>query len=78
MNWSEVAREEILKKEIFETYIKTGKISKEDLEFCNKMDWHPVDELALKEEFVKELKKIRKTKHQKMTLKELDDLLGIK
>ena len=36
------------------------KISDEDWKFCNKIDWHPVDELPLKEEFVKDLKKRKK------------------
>lgn len=57
VNWSDVAREELLKKEIFESYIKTGELSDEDEGFCEEMDWHPVDELELKEEFVKRLKK---------------------
>ncbi len=59
VNWSEVGREEILKREIFENYIKTRKLSKKDEEFCEKIDWHPVDELPLKEEFIEELKKIK-------------------
>lgn len=60
VNWSEVAREEILKKDIFERYIKTGELSDEDWVFCERIDWHPVDELPLKEEFVKRLKEARK------------------
>ena len=60
VNWSEVAREEILKKDIFERYIKTEELSDEDWVFCERIDWHPVDELPLKEEFVKRLKEARK------------------
>lgn len=60
VNWSEVAREESLKKIIFEKYVKTGKLSEEDWKFCDKIDWHPVDELPLKEEFVKKLEEARK------------------
>ena len=60
VNWSEVAREEIMKKDIFERYIKTGELSDEDWVFCERIDWHPVDELPLKEEFVKRLKEARK------------------
>lgn len=60
VNWSEVAREESLKKIIFERYVKTGKLSDEDGEFCEKIDWHPVDELPLKEEFRKELEERKK------------------
>ena len=60
VNWSEIARENVLKKEIFEKFIKTGTISDEDWEFCNMIDWHPVDELPLREEFKKELEKRRR------------------
>jgi len=62
VNWSEIAREETMKKLIFENYIKTGRITDEEWEFCEKIDWHPVDELPLKEEFIKKMEKIRKEK----------------
>ncbi len=62
VNWSEIAREEALKKLIFENYIKIGEISDEEWKFCEKIDWHPVDELPLKEEFIEDLKK-SKTEH---------------
>lgn len=79
VNWSEVAREEILKKDIFERYIKTGELSDEDRMFCERIDWHPVDELPLKEEFVNELQKARNEPSGKsMTLEELDELMGLK
>lgn len=60
VNWSEVAREEALKKDIFEEYIRTGRLSDEDWEFCQEIDWHPVDDLPLKEEFVKKLEQRKK------------------
>ena len=62
VNWSEIAREEAMKKLIFERYIKTGCISDEEWGFCEKIDWHPVDELPLKEEFIEKIKKIKKEK----------------
>lgn len=62
VNWSEIAREEAIKKLIFENYLKTGTLSGEEWEFCEKMDWHPADELPLKEEFKKELERRRKEK----------------
>ena len=62
VNLSEIAREETLKKLIFENYIKTGTISDEEWAFFEKIDWHPVDELPLKEEFIKKLKEIKKEK----------------
>ena len=62
VNWSEVAREEITKKLIFENYMRTGTLTDKEWEFCEKIDWHPVDELPLKEEFRKELEKRKKEK----------------
>lgn len=56
VNWSEVAREALKKREIFEIYIRTGKISDQDMDFCENIDWHPVDELPLQEKFIKEIK----------------------
>ena len=67
VNWSEIGREEILKRYIFEKYLQTRKLSKEENEFCEKIDWHPVDELPLKEEFIKKMQKIRKEKHHKFS-----------
>jgi archaellum biogenesis ATPase FlaH len=66
VNWSEVAREEIIRKEIFERYLKNGKITDEDWIFCDNMDWHPVDELPVKKEYVTKLKKISKAASKKM------------
>lgn len=60
INWSEIAREKLNKERIFKGYFKKGELSEEDWEFCEKMDWHPVDELPLKKEFVKELKERKK------------------
>lgn len=65
INWSEIAREETVKKLIFEGYIKTGDLSDEEWNFCEKIDWHPVDELPIKEEFIEKLKKIKKGKFNK-------------
>ena len=62
VNWSEIASEETLKKLIFENYMKTGSLSDEEWEFCEKIDWHPVDELPLKEEFKRKMEEIKKEK----------------
>ena len=62
INWSEIAREEIMKKLIFEDYIKTGNLTDEEWELCKKIDWHPVDELPLKAEFIKKIKSLKKEK----------------
>ena len=63
----------LMKRDIFVRYKQTGEITDEDWEFCEKIDWHPVDELPLREEYVKKLKQIEKGPHSKaMTLEELD------
>jgi hypothetical protein len=62
VNWSEIARKEVIKKLIFEKYLKTKELSDREWAFCEKIDWHPVDELPLREEFKKELGKRRKEK----------------
>lgn len=72
VNWSEIAREETMKKLIFEDYIKKGTITDDEWGFCEKIDWHPVDELPLKEEYIKKLEKIRKEKSIK--LKSVSDI----
>lgn len=77
VNWSEVGREEALKKDIFDRFIRAGKLTEEEREFCDSIDWHPVDELPLREEYVRKLKRIEKGPHSRMTLEELDKLLGL-
>ena len=65
VNWSEIGREEIYKRYIFEKYLKNEKLTKEEKDFCETIDWHPVDELPLQHDFVEELKKVRKVKYHK-------------
>ena len=77
INWSEVAREEVIKKDIYKKYLKYGRLSKEDTIFCENIDWHPVDELPLKEEFIKDLKTAEKGKQYKVDAENLDKLMGI-
>jgi hypothetical protein len=62
VNWSKIAYEELMKKEIFERYLKTKEVTDDDWEFCESIDWHPVDELPMKESFIKEMKKRRNEK----------------
>ena len=59
VNWSEVAREALLKREIFERYIKTGTVTDEDWVFCEKIDWHPVDDLPLKDDVAADIRKAK-------------------
>jgi len=73
VNWSEVGREEALKKEIFERFIKTGTLSDADQEFCDKIGWYPIDELELKEEYIEKLKEsIKKPTGKSMTVEEFN------
>ena len=48
INWSAVGREELLKRYLFEKYLKTKKLDKDEIMFCKRIDWHPVDELPIK------------------------------
>ena len=60
------------KHRIFKKYLKTKRLTKKENEFCKKIDWHPVDELPLREEFIKKIKKIGKGKfHKYSSIKEL-------
>lgn len=62
VNWSEIAKEETRKKLIFEKYLQTGEVSDDDWKYCDEIDWHPVDELPLKEEFIQKLENAKKEK----------------
>ena len=72
VNWSEIAREETIKKLIFENYIKTKTLNDEEWKFCEKIDWHPVDELPLKEDFKKEVE--RRKKEKSISMKSVSDI----
>ncbi|MEA3379024.1 MAG: hypothetical protein U9Q69_05315 [Nanoarchaeota archaeon] len=73
VNWSGVGSEEARKKEIFENFIKGVELSKEEEEFCEKINWDPLDEMELREEFIEKLKKIEKEPLGKpMTVKEFN------
>jgi hypothetical protein len=65
INWSEIGRAELLKRYLYEKYMKTGKLTKDEEKFCEQIDWHPVDELPIRQEFVKKLDAIRKGSYSK-------------
>ena len=67
----------LLKQDISNKYKETKKVTDEDEEFCEAIDWHPVDELPLKESFIKELEQSRNEPSKPMTIKELDKLMGL-
>ena len=47
----------LMKQDISQRYKETGEVTDEDWEFCEMIDWHPVDELPPKPEHIEELKK---------------------
>jgi hypothetical protein len=65
INWSEIGREELLKRYLFEKFMKTGELTKDEEKFCEQIDWHPVDDLPIKKEFVKKVSEIRKGTYSK-------------
>jgi hypothetical protein len=80
IKWTQIARDAIKKevielkqKEIFEKYTKKQPISKEEYAFMKEIDWHPVDELPIKESYAKKLKEIEKEPTKKIALEELFD-----
>ena len=72
VNFSELSREELLQKRIFEEFIKKGTLSDKYQKFCDSIDWYPVDWLPLREEFIKELKKAEK--EPSLKLKSVKDI----
>ena len=50
----------LMKQDISQRYKQTGEVTDEDWEFCEQIDWHPVDELPPKPEHIELLKKALK------------------
>lgn len=74
MNWSDIAREEAMKKDIFERFLKTRRVTPEDWKFCEEIDWHPVDELPFKKSYVRKISAtLRETPIKFTSLAELFD-----
>lgn len=57
VRWSKVVQDGIRKRRILETYIREKSISEGDAAFCETIDWHPVDELPIRQEVIDKLKK---------------------
>ena len=68
----------LMKQSIFERFVKTKELSEEDQEFCDKIDWYPIDELEVKEEYAEKLKRVSEGEHLPMTVEGLDKLMHIK
>lgn len=77
VNWSLTAITKFKMKSLFEKYMKKIEFSAEDNKFCELLDWHPVDELPMKEEYIKELLKASNEPSTPMTSNELDKLMGL-
>jgi len=50
----------LMKQDISERFKQTREVTDEDWEFCEAIDWHPVDELPPKPEHIEELKRALK------------------
>ena len=60
------------KYRIFEKFMKSKNLTKQELNFCEINDWHPVDELPLREDFTEKIKSIWKGKfHKYSSIEEL-------
>ncbi|WP_370575560.1 hypothetical protein [Methanomethylovorans sp.] len=72
VKWSKVAQDGIRKRKILEVYIRDKSISEEDAEFCEMIDWHPVDELPIKEEVIERI--LRSDKNTAVSVKDISDI----
>ncbi|MCQ6963498.1 hypothetical protein [Methanolobus chelungpuianus] len=72
VKWSKVAQDGIQKRKILEVYIRDKSISEEDAEFCEMIDWHPADELPIKEEVIERI--LRSDKNTAVPVKDISDI----
>ncbi|AFV22925.1 hypothetical protein Mpsy_0716 [Methanolobus psychrophilus R15] len=72
VKWSKVAQEGIRKRKILEIYIRNKTISEEDADFCEMSDWHPVDELPMKQELIEKIQKTDKKSY--VTVNKVSDI----
>ena len=77
IKWSEVAKgaiaakvTELRKLSILKKYVDKEPIPDEDWAWMDEHDWHPVDELPMKKEYVKSLKASMKEKSYPFSLSE--------
>ena len=79
IKWTEIARKAIreeaikLKKmELLSKYLDKKPITAQEWKLMDKIDWHPVDEVELKDSFVKDIIKASRGKSTKVnSIKEL-------
>ena len=65
---------EVFKREMFVKYLKNGELSDDDWEFCERVDWHPVDELPLRNGVIERMGEAENGKF--VRLSSIDDLFG--
>ena len=82
IKWTEFARQGMLneavgikKTEILRKVIEKKDITKEDMEWMDNNDWHPVDEMGLKSSFINDSFRISK-KGKFRKVERLSDILG--
>lgn len=73
IKWTEIARQGMLseagklhKLELLRKFVDKEPISEEDFSWMDEHDWHPVDEMELRPEFVKEVQKRSKGKFRRI------------
>ena len=63
----------LIKRDIFDRFTKTGELTKEDQEFCDKLEWSPIDELEVREEYIEKLKvKSKESEDKSMSIEEFN------
>jgi len=73
IKWTVVAREAINQRKlvILDRYLRRKELTDKEYAFMDRIDWHPVDELELREEYVKKLKRIEKQKAKELDINKL-------
>lgn len=80
VKWTEVAREamareleRLMKAELLQKFLHKERFSQFEEEWMEEHDWHPVDEMQLKPEFIKRVQASRKEHSKK--IKNVSELL---
>ncbi len=67
IKWTEIARaamrqeaEKLKKLEILQKYMEKKPLSEEEWRWMDNIDWHPVDEMEYKRQFIEEMKRLEK------------------
>jgi len=63
-----------MKKLILEQFLRTGKITEKQAAFCERYDWHPVDELPFQPDVLRKISGMKRERAIK--LRSVADLLS--